>query len=147
MWSTGRRVARVTIKVLLRWDHRSWDLCKVRLENFEKLKKSLTWLRITSCEWISSVSIHTVANGTVVINSTFGVLTASIWTRIDTLLVYASFVITAFRADNTLRSTTWWTTNVVWQTRTYCLIIDFTTLRVWTARRWLTWVDICRCDS
>lgn len=114
---------------------------------FDRDKTILTWLRVTSCERISSISVHAITDWTVVIDPTFGILTASIWTWIDTFLINASFVVAALRANNTFRSTTRWTTNIVRQTRANCLVIDFPTLRVWTAWRWLTRVDVGGCNS
>lgn len=49
--------------------------------------KSLTWLSITSGEWISCITLHAIANWTVVIYSTLGVLATCVWARVNALLV------------------------------------------------------------
>lgn len=104
----------------------------------------LTWNWITSCECITSVSILTITNWTVIVHTTFWIQTTSSNTWISTFLVFACLVIRTFRADNTFRSTTWWTSNISWETWANSLIIYFTTLRIWSARRWLTRIDILR---
>lgn len=60
---------------------------KVRQWTFKRSVRHLTWLRITSCEWISSVTIHAITDRAVIIHSTLGVLTTSIGARIDTFLI------------------------------------------------------------
>lgn len=106
----------------------------------------LTWLWVTSCKWISCVSVHAITDWTVIVDATFRVLTASTRTWIDTFLIWTSFVVWTFRAHNALRSTAGWASDISWKTRTNTLVVNFTTLRVGAARRWRTWINICWCN-
>jgi len=119
-----------------------------KIQSWSRAKEvNLTWLRITSRKGIASITIHAITNWTVVVNSAFCVLAASIWTWIDTFLIDASFIITTFRAHNTFRSTARWTSNIIWQARANSLIILFSALRIRTARWGLTRIDVCWCDG
>lgn len=111
-------------------------------DNEPQSRENLTWLRVTSWEWIPCITIHAITNWTMIIDSTLGIWSAGVWTRVNTLLVCARFVVGAFRADNTFRSTAWWTSRICWETWTHCLVINFFALRVGTAWRWLTRVHI-----
>ena len=69
---------------------------------------------------------------------TVSVKTAGSRARIDTFLVRASFVLGTFGAHHALWSTTRGTTDIIGQTRTNSLLVNFTTLAVGTARAGLT---------
>ena len=88
----------------------------------------LTWLRVASSERIASVSVHAVTNRTVIVNSTFGILTASVGAGIDTLLIRTSLIVTTFGANNAFGPTTRWTTDIGWQTRADSLVVHFAAL-------------------
>jgi Flp pilus assembly protein TadB len=76
--------------------------------------KVLTRLRITSGERISCVAFHAITDRAVVVDATLCVLAASVGTGVNAFLVCACFVVRALRADDTLWSTTRWTSNISW---------------------------------
>lgn len=115
---------------ILKYDKEIWDLI------------GLTWLRITSCKWITNVSIFTITNWTMIIHTTICIQATCPLTRIHAFLIDASFVLWTFRTNNTFRTTTRRWTNICWKAWTDSLIIYFTTLWVWTTRRRLTWIYI-----
>jgi len=53
----------------------------------------LTWLRVTSSERIASVLLNAIADRTMIIDSAFGILSASSGARINAFLIRASLII------------------------------------------------------
>lgn len=102
----------------------------------------LTRNGITSTERITSVSRATRANGAVVVHSTVSILSTDSGTRVNTFLVSTSLVQWTLRANDTLRTTTRWTSRIIGQARAHCLSINFPTLAVGAARGWHTRVHI-----
>jgi hypothetical protein len=96
------------------------------------------WNRVASCQWISCISRLTSTNGTVLDDLAIGVKTTSSGTRITTFLIYACLIESTFRTDNTFRSTTWWTSDIIGQARANGLAVGFTTLTVGATRGRLT---------
>ena len=125
--------------------HEKWWI-KDRQISDHRERFSLTWLRRTSSERISSITFHTVADRTVIIHSTFCILATSRWTRIDTFLVYACFILRTFWTDNAFWAAPRRTSNVSWQTRANRLIVYFSALWVWTTGGWWTWIYVCWND-
>lgn len=72
--------------------------------------------------------------GTMIYDITVGVQSTSTRTGIGALVIHAGLVQGTFRAYNTLRSTSRRAADVVWKTRAYSLLVDFTTLTVGSAR-------------
>lgn len=66
--------------------------------------------------------------------------TTSSYTWVDAFHVYTCFIWITFRADSTFWTAWWWCTNVIWQTRTHCMIICVSTLAIRTTRWWIAWV-------
>lgn len=65
---------------------------------------------------------------------------ASIWARICTFLVNTSHLWWTLRVNNTFWATTRWFSNIRRQTWTNSLIVNFSTLWIWSTRRRYTWV-------
>ena len=80
-------------------------------------KLTISWFWTTAIEWVTDVSFIARANGQVVVHFTCCVQTAGAGTRISALFIDASFLARAVRVDHTLRSTVWWGTDIVIQTR------------------------------
>jgi hypothetical protein len=91
-------------------------------------------LRAASGERITSVSNRASANGIVVLDCALRSNAAGVGARICALLLRASLVQWALRADNALRSTARWRTNVGWQARANCLFVHNSALAVRAAR-------------
>lgn len=110
----------------------------IRIISKELKNIGLTWLGITSSKGIANISSIAETNWAMIIDTTVCVCTANSLTRINTFLIYASFVLRTFRTDYTFRATARWGANISGKTRTHSLTIHFSTLRVWSAGRGLT---------
>jgi hypothetical protein len=86
-WTTRRWIARIMVYILFRRYDGCYTNILIIIERAQMNGNNLTWLGITSSEWITSVTIHAIANGTMVVYSTFSILATSIWTRINAFLV------------------------------------------------------------
>lgn len=84
----------------------------------------------------------TKTNRIMVFDSTHCKRSTSSNTRIGTFLIYACKILGAFGIYHTFWSTTGWTTRILWQTWAHSLLINFSTLTVWSARRRLTWIHV-----
>lgn len=131
-------------------------ITKINMVNYSNLQSTLfenscysklTWLwcKVTITEWISCKTFRTGAYGSVINNATSCATTTRTWAGISTFFSYTSHVTRTFRIYYTLRSTVWWHTHVIRQTRTGWRSVYISTLRVWSTRRWYAWVcDWCR---
>jgi hypothetical protein len=98
---------------------------------------------VTPNERISSKARYTAANGIVIYDSTVRIESARCHirsTRIQAFLIRTRFILRTFGTDHALWSAHRWSSYVIRLARTNCVIIDFTTLTVRTARGRLTWV-------
>lgn len=120
IWPTRRRLTRI----------RRWSV----LNDFN----------LTSYERITSISLRTGANWTMISNLTLGIDATCSRTRIDTFLIVASFILWTFWACDTLWSTSWRSTNISEDTWANSLTIDLSTLGVWSTRRRLTRIGFNR---
>lgn len=76
----------------------------------------LTWVGITSCEWISSISGLTRADGTMIVDIASCISAARSWTRIDTFLVDTCPIQRTLGTGDTFRSTSRWRSDISGQT-------------------------------
>lgn len=102
----------------------------------------LTWNWCTSCEWISAESCVTRTNGTVIDDNTLSTDTTRTGAWINAFLIDAREFRWTFCTCKTFRSTSWRTTDVIRLTSTNCLTINFSTLTIWSTRRWIADVSL-----
>lgn len=102
------------------------------------LKLTWWWCRITIGKRISRETFKTSTYRSMIYNATLRSSTARSWTRISTLLSDTRQVTGTFRVDSTFRSTIWWISDVIFQTRARRQPSNVSTLRVWPTWRWYT---------
>lgn len=103
---------------------------------------TLTWYKQAAYEWITAESGFAHAYWTMVYDSTRRALTARVGTRINTLIIFASSICRTICANCTFGSTTGWCADISRQTRANSLAVTFSTLTIWSARGWLTGINV-----
>lgn len=73
---------------------------------------------MAQAKWIAFVSLQANAHWRMAHNPTFGVLTAGAWARILAVQIDASEIAGTLCIIDTLWLTIWWTSEIIWQTRT-----------------------------
>ena len=129
----------ITINSALSVRATRWRLTRVRWWRL------LNSLNLTSWKGITSISRGAAAYRIMVYDLTSRTDATCSRTRISAFLIATCFILRTFIACDTLRSTCWRASNISWYTRTHSLSIDFTTLRIRTTGRWLTWICFNRC--
>lgn len=101
----------------------------------------LTLLLGTLYKWIASKSDWTNTDSSVTHNITQWSQATGSDTRICTSVVDTSKLVCTIRIRGTLWSTIRRWVNVVWKTRAWWWVIDYSAPRIWTTGRWLTGVN------
>lgn len=95
---------------------------------------------LANAERISAVTIDTSTHCMMIHHRTLCVQTAQTDTRIATLLLHTRQMWRTLGINRTLRPAIWRNTDVILDARTRCTVTTHLTLRVRTARGWLTWI-------
>jgi len=103
----------------------------------------LTWNGEATSEGIACVAANAAANGAVVANPAYGIVSASIrCARIHALLINTRPIHRTLRGDGTFWTAGRWSSHKQGQAGAYRLLIGYATLRVGTTRSGLTGINI-----
>jgi hypothetical protein len=95
---------------------------------------NLTFFFKTAYKWITSETSSATTYRVVVNHLTPSIETTGSGTWIRAFLIYTGFILRTVSTDNAFRSTRWWSSNIVWLTRTNSMIIHWATNTVRTTR-------------
>lgn len=96
--------------------------------------------RIAACKRISGEATDAVAYGNVFNDRACGMWSTRTYARISAAFILTGQMMWTLFIDNALGSTIWWSTDIIFDTRTGRTIAHYSTVRIWTTRRWYTWV-------
>lgn len=102
--------------------------------------ESLTFFFKTTNEGISRKTWCATTYGIMVHHVASGIYPTGTRTRILTFRVNTGLVLRTISTDNTFRSACWWSSYVIFLTRTNGMFIYHSTQTVWTTWRWYAWL-------
>lgn len=91
---------------------------------------------------VSCIPWRAVTYWTMVNNLTLRSYSTYSRTRVCTFLIAACFILITIRICCTFWSTKRRWSNVICYTWTHSMIVYFSTLTIWSTRRWITWVNL-----
>lgn len=101
-------------------------------------KDSITSVWSAFNKWTSSETWWTATHGNVVDHITSGILSTSVWTRVDTLLSDARLFPWTVLAQNALRSAADVRISLEFSQAS---TLSISALSVWSTRRWVAWIS------
>ena len=105
--------------------------------------EKLTLFRSASNKWITRITQRTTTDRIVIDSMTASLITTRTRsTCIDALMIYTRSIGQTIRIDCTFWAASWWTANVIFKTRTNCMIVYLFTLTVRSTRWWMTQLNL-----